>query len=76
VRDYVELLASAYLLLVVHYWRSDSDSEELSKDKKLYFGDPARIPDRPVVIATKDKLERRGGYVLIPASLLLWALSG
>jgi predicted AAA+ superfamily ATPase len=40
VRDYVELLASAYLLLVAYHWRSDSDSEELSKDKKLYFGDP------------------------------------
>lgn len=40
VRDYVELLASAYLLLSVYFWRSDSDSAELSKDKKLYFGDP------------------------------------
>jgi uncharacterized protein len=40
VRDYVEFLAAAYFILVAYYWRSDSDSEELSKDKKLYFGDP------------------------------------
>jgi predicted AAA+ superfamily ATPase len=166
VRDYVELLAAAYFLLVVYYWRSDSDSEELSKDKKLYFGDPLlhsvasdlapglasdvpamvenaiglalyhryespasrlegfdapadlhvwrtrrageidfvcgsrahadlvevkyqgnpdlrgaaaiprAFPGRPVAVATKDRLERRPGYALIPASLLLWALSG
>jgi hypothetical protein len=165
VRDYVELLAAAYFLLVVYYWRSDSHSAELSKDKKLYFGDPLlhsvasdlapglaadtpalvenaiglalyhryespasrlegfdlpadlhvwqtrrageidfvcgpranpdlvevkyqsspdlrraaaiprAFPGRPVVIATKDTFERRPGYALVPASLLLWALS-
>lgn len=164
VRDYVELLASAYLLLVTYFWRSDSDSEALSKDKKLYFGDPllhsvardmapafgidiapqvenavalalyhryeslasrlegfdapadlhvwhtrrsgeidfvcgprrslavvevkyqrnpdlrgaaaiARaFPGRRTVIATQSTLERRRGYVLVPAPLLLWAL--
>jgi predicted AAA+ superfamily ATPase len=164
VRDYVEFLASAYFLLVTYYWRSDSDSEELSKDKKLYFGDPllhsvARdlapgvandvpaqvenaiglalyhryespasrlegfdapadlhvwqtrrageidfvcgprriadvvevkyqrspdlrgaaaipraLPGRATVIATRDRLERRRGYALVPAPLLLWAL--
>jgi predicted AAA+ superfamily ATPase len=164
VRDYVELLASAYFLLNVYFWRSDSDSAELSKDKKLYFGDPllhtvahatapglpidipalvenavalalyhryepadSRIegfdaptalhvwqtrrageidfvcgsrgapdlvevkyrsapdlrqvaaiprafPDRPVAVATRDTLERRTAYSLIPAPLLLWAL--
>jgi uncharacterized protein len=164
VRDYVELLASAYFLLNVYFWRSDSDSAELSKDKKLYFGDPllhsvARdlapglaldvpalvenaialalyhryepsdwrlegfdapaelhvwqtrrageidfvcgpraepdlvevkyqsnpdlrrvasipraFPGRPVAVATKDRLEHREGYALIPASLFLWAL--
>lgn len=164
VRDYVELLASAYSLLIVYFWRSDSDSPELSKDKKLYFADPllhsvahdlapglafdvpAQIenliavalyhryeppasrlegfdlpvglhvwqtrrsgeidfvcgprsgpdlvevkhqsnpdlrrvaaiprafPERPVIVATKDKLERRTGYALVPAALLLWAL--
>lgn len=164
VGEYIELLASAYFLLVAYFWRSDSNSEELSKDKKLYFGDPLlhsvahdlapglavdtpalvenlvalalyhryeapasrlegfdapaslhvwqtrrageidfvcgsragpdlvevkyqRSPDlrraaaiprafpaRPVVVATKDRLERRSGYALVPAPLLLWAL--
>jgi uncharacterized protein len=164
VHDYVEFLASAYFLLIAYFWRSDSDSEELSKDKKLYFGDPLlhsvahdlapglafdtpalvenlialalyhryespasrlegfdapshlhvwqtrrageidfvcgprgapdlvevkyqsnpdlrraaaiprAFPGRPVVIATKDRLERRRGYALVPAPLLLWAL--
>lgn len=164
VRDYVELLTSAYFLLSVHFWRSDSDSAELSKDKKLYFGDPLlhtvahdlapglavdkpalvenavalalyhryeppasrlegfdapaelhvwqtrrggeidfvcgprsepdlvevkyqsspdlrgvaaiprAFPGRPVIVATKDLLERRPTYALVPASLLLWAL--
>jgi uncharacterized protein len=164
VRDYVELLTSAYLLLSVYFWRSDSDSAELSKDKKLYFGDPLlhsvahhlapglavdkpalienavalalyhryeppasrlegfdapvelhvwqtrrageidfvcgprgepalvevkyqnnpdlrgvaaiprAFPGRPVIVATKDRLERRPAYALVPAPLLLWAL--
>jgi uncharacterized protein len=164
VHDYVEFLASAYFLLIAYFWRSDSDSEALSKDKKLYFGDPllcsvARdlapglapdvpalvenvvalalyhryetpssrlegfdapsslhvwqtrrageidfvcgprsapelvevkyqatpdlrrvaaipraFPGRPVAVATKDSFERRAGYVLVPAPMLLWAL--
>jgi len=164
VRDYVEFLAAAYFLLVVYFWRSDSDSAELSKDKKLYFGDPLlhsvsaelapgltvdtpamvenavalalyhryeppasrlesldapsdlhvwqtrrageidfvcgprgspdlvevnyqrrldlrraaaiprAFPGRPVVIASRDQLERREGYALVPSSLLCWAL--
>lgn len=164
VRDYVELLAAAYFLLNVYFWRSDSDSAELSKDKKLYFGDPLlhsvahdlapglavnfpalvenaiglalyhryeppasrlegfdapaelhvwqtrrageidfvcgprsapdlvevkyqgspdlrrvaaiprAFPGRPVAVATKDRLERRESYALVPAPLLLWAL--
>jgi hypothetical protein len=164
VRDYVELLASAYFLLSVYFWRSDSDSAELSKDKKLYFGDPLlhtvahdaapglavdppalvenaiglalyrryeaaesqlegfdapadlhvwrtrrageidfvcgsraapdlvevkyrsapdlrqvaaiprAFPGRPVAVATKNRLERRDAYALVPASLVLWAL--
>ncbi|HET6571881.1 MAG TPA: hypothetical protein VFG58_10395, partial [Solirubrobacterales bacterium] len=164
VHDYVELLASAYFLLIAYFWRSDSDSEALSKDKKLYFGDPllhsvARdlapglaadvpalvenvvglalyhryeapssrlegfdapsslhvwqtrrageidfvcgsrsgpelvevkyqatpdlrrvaaipraFPGRPVAVATKSSFERRTGYALVPAPMLLWAL--
>ncbi len=161
--DYVEFLASAYFLLIAYFWRSDSDSEALSKDKKLYFGDPllcsvARdlapglapdvpalvenvvalalyhryeapssrlegvapsslhvwqtrrageidfvcgprsapelvevkyqatpdlrrvaaipraFPGRPVAVATRDSFERRAGYALVPAPILLWAL--
>ncbi len=164
VRDYVEFLAAAYFLLVAYYWRSDSDSEELSKDKKLYFGDPLlhsvacdlapgiaadlpaqvenaialalyhryespasrlegfdapadlhiwqtrrageidfvcgprrtadvvevkyrsnpdlrgaaaiqrALPGRATIVATRDRLERRPGYALVPAPLLLWAI--
>jgi hypothetical protein len=40
VRDYVEFLAAGYFLLVVYFWRPDSDSNAISKDKKVYFGDP------------------------------------
>lgn len=164
VHEYVEFLASAYFLLIAYFWRSDSDPQELSKDKKLYFGDPLlhsvahdlapglavdvpalvenaialalyhryespasrlegfdapsrlhvwqtrrageidfvcgprpapdlvevkyqsnpdlrraaaiprAFPGRPVIVATKDRLERRQGYALVPAPLLLWAL--
>lgn len=164
VRGYVELLAAAYFLLNVYFWRSDSNSAELSKDKKLYFGDPllhsvardlapglapdvpaqvenavalalyhryeppasrlegfdaptelhvwqtrrageidfvcgargalelvevkfSGVPDlrrvaaiprafpgRPIAVVTRDRLERRPDYALVPASLLLWAL--
>jgi len=35
---------------------------------------PRAFPERPVIVATKDKLERRTGYALVPAALLLWAL--
>ncbi len=164
VRDYIEFLAAGYFLLVVYFWRPDSDSSALANDKKVYFADPllhtvaherapglavdrsalienlvalalyrrcepeARqaetwaLPDRlhvwqtagggevdfvcglrpelaavevkfqarpdlrkaggmkrgfpgkPVIVVTRDRLEWRSGYVLIPASLLLWAL--
>lgn len=39
-RDYVELLAAAYFLLIVYFWRADAGSNAVSKDKKIYFGDP------------------------------------
>lgn len=39
-QDYVELLAAGYFALVVHFWRPDSGTADLSKDKKIYFGDP------------------------------------
>ncbi len=39
-RDYVELMAAGYFLLVVYYWRSGAETNEQSKDKKLLFADP------------------------------------
>jgi len=40
VRSYIEFLAACYMLFVVYYWRHDSDSSVLSRDKKVYFADP------------------------------------
>jgi predicted AAA+ superfamily ATPase len=39
-RDYVELMAAGYFLLVVYYWRAAAGTNEQSKDKKLLFADP------------------------------------
>lgn len=39
-REYVEHLARGYFVLPLYFWRRDSHSSDLSKDKKLYFGDP------------------------------------
>jgi predicted AAA+ superfamily ATPase len=165
VRDYIEFLASGYFLLIVYFWRPDSDSNAISKDKKIYFGDPLMssvvqqrtpglradpaalvenavalalyrryeppehqfqgfvaprrlhvwgtaaggeidfvcgprnalevlevkfrrridgrslnamtrsLPGRPIVVATKGELAFRDDLVLVPASLLLWALA-
>lgn len=40
VRDYVELMTAGYFAFVVYFWRSGSGANELSRDKKLFFGDP------------------------------------
>lgn len=40
VQSYVELLAANYFALVLYFWRQDSGSGDLAKDKKIYFGDP------------------------------------
>jgi len=40
VQSYVELLAVNYFALTLYFWRSDSGSADLAKDKKIYFGDP------------------------------------
>jgi uncharacterized protein len=40
VRDYIELLAAGYLLFVVYFWRSGSQTNALSRDKKVFFADP------------------------------------
>lgn len=163
-REYVEHLARAYLVLPLYFWRRDSHSSDLSKDKKLYFGDPLlhrvalehapglaedraatvenavalavlqryepqewlvegfdaierlhvwgtrsggevdfvcgpygdlaalevkhreridrrsiqgilkALPGRPLIVATKDTLEYRERFALVPSALVLWAL--
>lgn len=40
VQGYVEMLAINYFALVLYFWKADSGTAELAKDKKLYFGDP------------------------------------
>jgi predicted AAA+ superfamily ATPase len=39
-RDYVELMAAGYFLLIVYYWRGGAETNEQSKDKKVLFADP------------------------------------
>ena len=39
-QGYVEFLAINYFALVLYFWKPDSGSGELAKDKKVYFGDP------------------------------------
>ncbi len=39
-RDYIELLASGYFLFVAYFWRSGSQTNEQSRDKKVFFADP------------------------------------
>ncbi|MGH2878540.1 MAG: ATP-binding protein [Solirubrobacteraceae bacterium] len=39
-RDYIELLAAGYFLFVTYFWRGGSQSNEISKDKKVFFADP------------------------------------
>lgn len=40
VQNYVELLAVNYFALVLYFWKRDSGSGDVAKDKKVYFGDP------------------------------------
>jgi predicted AAA+ superfamily ATPase len=39
-RDYIELLAAGYFLFVVYFWRSGSQTNEQSRDKKVFLADP------------------------------------
>jgi predicted AAA+ superfamily ATPase len=51
-----------------------ADWERLNRQKATA---PARaLPDRPSLVATRDELELGGSANLVPAPLLLWALSG
>jgi uncharacterized protein len=165
VQSYVELLAVNYFALILYFWRPDSGSGAVAKDKKIYFGDPLlqtitasrtglprdrhaevenalalalyrryepaernaenfhaperlhvwgtrkggeidfvcgpriaidavevadwakvnrqkatapmrALPGRPSLVATRDELRLEGPVNLVPAALLLWALSG
>ena len=40
VQSYVEFLALNYWALVLYFWKPDSGSGALGRDKKVYFGDP------------------------------------
>jgi hypothetical protein len=165
VQSYVELLAVDYFALILYFWKPDSGSGAVAKDKKIYFGDPLlqtitasraglprnrhaeienalalalyrryepsersaenfhaperlhvwgtrkggeidfvcgprtaidavevadwakvnrqkatapmrALPGRPAIVATRDELRLDGVVNLVPAALLLWALSG
>ncbi len=39
-RDYVELLAGGYFLFVTYFWRGGSQTNEQSRDKKVFLADP------------------------------------
>lgn len=39
-RDYIELLAGGYFLFILYFWRADSQTNNLSNEKKVYFADP------------------------------------
>lgn len=40
VSSYVEFLGQCYELMTIYFWKVGSDTNDLSRDKKLYFGDP------------------------------------
>lgn len=40
VQSYVEFTAISYFTLVIYFWRPGSGTANVSKDKKVYFGDP------------------------------------
>lgn len=73
VREYVEHLAAAYVLLVVYAWRSDAGSGSVAKQKKLYVADPLlaqaalrRVPgleiDLPALVENVVALALLGRY--------------
>lgn len=40
VQSYIELLAIDYFALILYFWKPGSGPGQVSKDKKVYFGDP------------------------------------
>ncbi|HVA25544.1 MAG TPA: ATP-binding protein [Chloroflexota bacterium] len=39
-RQYVEFLAAGYFIFIVYFWKQRTDSNAISKERKVYFGDP------------------------------------
>lgn len=39
-QSYIEFLAINYFALILYFWKPDSGSGDVAKDKKVYFGDP------------------------------------
>lgn len=39
-QGYVEFLAANYFALLLYFWKPDSGSADMARDKKVYFGDP------------------------------------
>lgn len=88
---YVELLAVNYFALVLYYWRQDSGTADVAKDKKMYFGDPLlhtitadrvglqRDPHAEVENAIAlalyrryEPIERRSENMISPERLHVW----
>ena len=54
VKSYIEFLGFNYMLIVVYFWKAAMQTNDLARDKKLYFGDPLlhtivtkRVPGLP-----------------------------
>jgi uncharacterized protein len=54
VQGYVEMLAINYFALVLYFWKPDSGTGDISKDKKIYFGDPLLA----TIVASRTGLPR------------------
>lgn len=39
-RSYIELMAGGYFLFIVHFWRLGPATNDLSRNRKLFFADP------------------------------------
>lgn len=91
VQSYVELLAVNYFALVLYFWKRDSGSGDMAKDKKVYFGDPllqtiaagrVGLPRNPhaevenalaiALYRRYEPRERRAENMLAPERLHVW----
>ena len=94
-QSYVEFLAAGYFALVVYFWKQDSGSGDVAKDKKVYFGDPllqtitanrVGLPrDRHAEVENAIALalyrryepsERSAETMVMPERLHVWGTSG